>query len=414
VVTTVPPHPLRKRLTLIGYAAFILDGWNIVLIPSLIRSIGNDFKQSDAAFGLFFLLSSLVYAFGSWSSGALTERVGRRIVLPLSVLALALGFIAEAAAPTWTLLLAASLLVSWGGGGIDGGMNSLFLELYRDARGGALSLLHVFFSIGGLVAPFVIGQLLSAGLAWRLIMLGTAVVALPLVAFLAVTPMPLGLREVDSKSVSTATARPGVASRVPFVALAAAIALYVGSELAVSNWLVKYQAGVPIATATAVLSLFWAGLTVGRLLSSWLAERVDYFAFTISCAGLAGLTLFLAVLTGPGLLPAAALFALTGVLFGPIYPMIIALGGNIYPNRLAAVGGTLSAAAVAGGTIYPPLMGLLASTIGLRAGMIGAALLGIPQVLALLVARLTAGQATSDEAKRPVQQPSATRIRRRR
>jgi fucose permease len=413
-VTSVPRDSLRGRLTLIGYAAFILDGWNIVLIPSLIRSVGQEFRQSDAAFGLFFLLSSLVYAFGSWSSGALTERIGRRIVLPLNVLVFALGFAAEAAAPNWTLLLAASMLVGWGGGGIDGGINSLFLDLYRDARGGALSLLHVFFSVGGLVAPFVIGQLLSAGLAWRAIVLGTAIVALPLVAFLAVSPMPAGRREAAPAAVDTAAGQRLGPSGAPFVALAAAIALYVGSELAVSNWLVKYLSGVPIATATAVLSLFWAGLTAGRLLSSWLAERVEYFTFTMSSAGLAGLALFLAVLTGPALLPAAALFALTGVLFGPIYPMIIALGGNIYPNRPAAVGGGLSAAAVVGGTVYPPLMGLLASTIGLRAGMIGAAFLGIPQILALLSARLAAGQGRAEKATRPTPLQSAARVRRRR
>ncbi len=133
----------------------------------------------------------------------------------------------------------------------------------------------------------------------------------------------------------------------------------------------------------------------------------------MGCAGLAGLALLLAVLSGPALLPAAALLALTGVLFGPIYPMIIALGGNIYPNRLAAVGGGLSAAAVVGGTVYPPLMGLLASTIGLRAGMIGAALLGMPQILALLAARLTAGQRKADEATRPMVAASAAWIKRR-
>lgn len=413
MVTSVPPAPLRRRLTLLGYAAFVLDGWNIVLIPSLIRSVGPDFKQSDAAFGLFFLLGSLVYAFGAWSNGALTERIGRRIVLPLSVLALGVGFGAEAVAPAWTWLLLASTLVSWGGGGIDGGVNSLFLDLYRDARGGALSLLHVFFSIGALVAPFVIGQLLSTGLSWRVLIAGTGVVALPVAAVLANTPMPLGRREPGAGPVDAATGQPGERSRVPFVALAAAIALYVGSELAVSNWLVKYLASVPIATATAVLSLFWAGLTLGRLLSSRLAERVEYYTFTMGCAGLAGLALLLAVLSGPALLPAAALLALTGVLFGPIYPMIIALGGNIYPNRLAAVGGGLSAAAVVGGTVYPPLMGLLASTIGLRAGMIGAALLGMPQILALLAARLTAGQRKADEATRPMVAASAAWIKRR-
>jgi fucose permease len=76
--------------------------------------------------------------------------------------------------------------------------------------------------------------------------------------------------------------------------------------------------------------------------------------------------------------------------FGPIFPMIMALGGNIYPHRLAALGGSLTTAAVVGGLIYPPLMGLLESRIGLGGGMIGAALLGIPMAGAVLFARRTA------------------------
>jgi fucose permease len=87
---------------------------------------------------------------------------------------------------------------------------------------------------------------------------------------------------------------------------------------------------------------------------------------------------------------AGALFGLTGVFFGPIYPMIMALGGNIYPRRLAALSGGLAAAAVAGSVVYPPLMGLMAARIGLRAGMAGAALLGLPMALALLGARAAA------------------------
>jgi fucose permease len=92
---------------------------------------------------------------------------------------------------------------------------------------------------------------------------------------------------------------------------------------------------------------------------------------------------------------AGALFGLTGMFFGPIYPMIMALGGNIYPRRLAALSGSLAAAAVAGSIVYPPLMGVMATHIGLRAGMVGAALLGIPMILALLGARAVARRATA-------------------
>ena len=377
----------------------MLIGWNAVLLPSLIRSIEHQFRQSDAAFGLLYFTASLVYACGAFSGGLLTERLGRRAVLCAGVLALGAGLGGEGIAPTWGALVAALVPASWGGGVIDAGVNALFLDLYRDARGGALNLLHVFFSLGALVSPFVVGQLVTAGIPWRMIFFGTGAWALPLAALLAVVGMPSGRHE--RRTGETARGDAAEQSLLPFAGLALSIGLYVAAEVAVSNWLVKLLVAVPVATATQFLSVFWAGLALGRLLSHRLAERIDYYAFTLGCIVLASLALLGAVFA-PLLPLAEALFGLTGVFFGPIYPMIMALGGNIYPRRLAALSGGLAAAAVAGSIVYPPLMGVMAAHVGLRAGMAGAALLGIPMALALLGARAAARRATAAPHATPV------------
>ena len=62
----------------------------------------------------------------------------------------------------------------------------------------------------------------------------------------------------------------------------------------------------------------------------------------------------------------------------------------MYPHRLAALSGGLTGGAAAGGIVYPPLMGFMAANVGLRTGMIGAALLGVPAAICLLVARTSA------------------------
>ena len=54
-------------------------------------------------------------------------------------------------------------------------MNGLFLDLYPDSRGRALNLLHLFFSLGALASPLVVGRFVEAGVAWQAIILGTAV-----------------------------------------------------------------------------------------------------------------------------------------------------------------------------------------------------------------------------------------------
>ena len=65
-------------------------------------------------------------------------------------------------------------------------------------------------------------------------------------------------------------------------------------------------------------------------------------------------------------------------------------GGNIYPRRLAALSGSLTLAAVLGSVAYPPLMGIMERSIGLRGGMIVAAILGVPSAVGVVSARILA------------------------
>jgi fucose permease len=197
--------------------------------------------------------------------------------------------------------------------------------------------------------------------------------------------MPSGRRAASTDLTAAKPLSRAERSLLPFTGLAIGIGCYVAAEMAISGWLVKALQPVPLATATAVLSVFWFGLSLGRLVSNWVTDRFDYAVFTAGCLLLASVALVVAVLVP--LLPLAALFyGLAGFFYGPVYPMIMALGGNFYPRRLAALSGSLGAAAVVGSIAYPPLVGLLAGQIGLRAGLVGAGLIGLPGALAIIAA----------------------------
>jgi fucose permease len=144
----------------------------------------------------------------------------------------------------------------------------------------------------------------------------------------------------------------------------------------VSNWLVRFLEPAPLSTATLALSLFWAGLAVGRLVSSQIADRFDHVRFTTASALLTAAALTGAIVS-PWLPVSIALFAVCGFGSGPIFPMILAIGGERYADRSAAVSGFLTGCGVVGGTIYPPLMGVLSVTVGLTVAMAGNVLLAL-------------------------------------
>jgi len=74
------PSP-NRLLTLAGYYSFILIGWKALLLPSLIRQIEHDFHRTDADFAVLYLVSALVYSFGAFGCGVLTECACSRAVL---------------------------------------------------------------------------------------------------------------------------------------------------------------------------------------------------------------------------------------------------------------------------------------------------------------------------------------------
>jgi nitrate/nitrite transporter NarK len=110
----------------------------------------------------------------------------------------------------------------------------------------------------------------------------------------------------------------------------------------------------------------------------------------LACAAGLAIVLVGAILI-PSLPVSIGLFALAGVASGPIFPMIIAIGGERYRDRSTAVSGFLGGTGVLGSIVYPAIMGFLSVSVGLTIAMLGNAVLALACAIALvLVGRSTA------------------------
>ncbi len=384
---TPNPRSWPAAAGIVGCLSFVLIGWSGLLIPSLIRSVKDGFDQSDAGIGVLYFVYASVYALGSFGGGLFTERLGRRTVLSVAAGLHGVGFVAFGLAPSWELFLLAALPAGLGAGALDGGGNGLVLDLYRSGRGRALNILHLCFSVGALSAPLAVGRLVEGGVAWPAIVAGTGVAALVVAGLFVTVPMPDGRTATQARDPAderTALQRTGDRLALPLILLAVAICCYVAAEVGVSNWLVRFLEPAPLTTATTALSLYWAGIALGRLLAARFADRFDHVLFAATSSAVMSVALVAAILV-PSLPGSIALFALAGVATGPVFPMIIVIGGDRYPDRTSAVSGLLTGSAVVGSIIYPPVMGFLSVTVGLTVAMFGAALLGLAAAGSLLL-----------------------------
>ena len=369
----------------IGCLTLLLIGWSGLLVPSLIRSIERDFGQTDAGVGVYYLVWALAYASGSLGGGMVTERLGRRRVLVGAALAHGIGLAVLAFVPPWGIVLASAIPGGLGAGALDGGTNGLILDLYQAARGRALNTLHLFFSVGALASPLVVGQLVDVGVAWQGIVLATSLAVIPLAALYAVARLPHG-RHAPAEAAVAGGAASRIALSWPLITLEVAIACYVAAEVGVSDWLVRFLDTVPLGIATGSLSLFWAGLALGRLVAARIADRFDHLRFTTVTVTVAAIAIVAAVAV-PVVGVSIVLFGLVGFAFGPVFPMIVAIGGERFPERSAAVGGFLTGAAVVGAVLYPPVMGFLSVNVGLATAMLGTGVLSLACTGSLLAAR---------------------------
>ena len=216
----------------------LLIGWSGLLVPSLIREIERDFDQSDAGLGIYYFVGAAAYAPGSFSGGMLTERFGRRRVLTIATMLIGLGTAVLGLVPIWAVVLVSTIPAGFGSGAIDGGVNGLVLDLYPTARGRALNTLHLFFSVGALTSPLVVGRVVEAGIPWQAVVVATAAATVPVAVLWATVSLPHGRHRA---STADGEPRPGrLALRWPLIALEIAIACYVASEVGVSNWLIRF------------------------------------------------------------------------------------------------------------------------------------------------------------------------------
>jgi fucose permease len=212
-------------------------------------------------------------------------------------------------------------------------------------------------------------------------MVGTALAAVPLAILLAAADLPSGHHARDPNR-----AGPRITFALPLIALAVAIACYVAAEVGVSDWLVRFLADASVGLATTALAAFWGCLALGRIVSAVIADRFDHAAFA-AIASLAAAIALVGAIIVPSLPASIVLFGIVGFAFGPVYPLIMAVAGDHFPGRTAAVAGFLAAASVVGAVIYPPLMGFMSDGVGLGVAMGGTAILSLVCAIVLALFR---------------------------
>jgi fucose permease len=266
-------------------------------------------------------------------------------------------------------LLPAAIPLGLGAGAVDAGLNAYVASHFQSRH---MSWLHSFWGVGALSGPLALSALLVHGHGWRSAYLAIGVLQLLLVAVLVVA-LPLWdkvpRRDLDHPPKDNPPRPLFFPLKLEGVGLAlVTFFFYCGVESTMGLWggsfLFKTKGLAPAACATWV-SLFYASITLGRLLTGFATYRfandrlIRWGAFAI----LAGVILMLLPLPLPLVLAA---FILVGLGCAPIFPCMLHETPVRFGHANAqAVMGFQMAVAYVGSTLLPPLFGFVASAASL-------------------------------------------------
>jgi FHS family glucose/mannose:H+ symporter-like MFS transporter len=348
----------RNGLLATGFVLNLLYAMYISGLGVLLPVLGQTFHLGIEVKARLFPASFMGAVVGVLLTGSLSDRYGRKPVLLFSLALYTLGLLRCGAAASFGLALLAAPLIGAGSAGMQSVMNAALSDLFPERRAIVLNSMQVAFGVGAIVSPTLAQQLLQAGTDWRLLYFGLAAgVACASVA-LALLPMP---RPADGAKAPGLAALFSLLANPFVVVLCVAQLLYAGAEVGFFSWMPTYfQEHVPGGTrwAGVIVSLFWVGMTTGRLCTGWLLSR---FALVPLRRSLATGGALCATLTLVGTAPFTVMcwVLLTGLCFGGIYSVILAEGSERFPSVAGTVLGAISAAGNIGVALFPWAIGAL-------------------------------------------------------
>lgn len=362
------------------YLTFISLGLPDSLLGTAWPVMHLDLGAPVAAQSAISIIISCCTIASSLMTARLVRKLGTGRLCALSVGLTAVAILSFAFTGSFWQLCLISIPYGLGAGAIDAALNN-YVALNYGAK--HMSWLHCCWGVGASIGPVVMGWALTGSLSWHggYLTIGAAQALITIVLFFSLPLWKRGVdedggKEGDEDGTLNATGPSSDTQKRPLtnrelLGLPGAIAsigsfgFYCALEGACGLWSATYLVtarGIDTATAASMVSLFYMGITVGRLISGFAAQwmssewQIRSGQALIAC----GITVLILTNAVPALW---ASLGIIGLGCAPIYPSIVALTPGRFGERASQ--GLVSlqmACAYAGYMIMPPIFGIVAGS----------------------------------------------------
>ena len=275
-----------------------------------------------------------------------------------------------------------------GAGAIDTALNNYTATNYSSLH---MSLLHCFYGVGISISPFLMSFALGENNDWRkgYVLVFAVMMIITLVAFIS---LPLWKKVSTNKpQEKTVSKTLSINQMLKMPAVKVGIIMFfcsVGLEFTCGIWACTYLVGVQNlseALASRFLTFYYAGITIGRLVSGFVSkkvyeEKIVYCGYSIVLIAL--VILFIPL---PPIYKGIALF-LIGFGNGPTFPNLTYLTPKNFGSDVSqSIIGLQMAFCNLGILIMPPVFGFLAQGLSLNIFPIFLSVLYVAMVISTII-----------------------------
>ncbi len=356
------------------YIAFISLGLPDSLLGAAWPVMGRDLGAPLEAAGAVSMIIACGTIVSSLMSDRLTRRFGAGFVTAVSVAMTAAALAGFSFASGFTMLCVYALPYGLGAGAVDAALNN-YVALHYKAR--HMSWLHCFWGVGASSGPYIMGFFLTGPSSWHGGYRAVSVIQLVLTVMLFVSlPMWSRRHHVENSGDTGASGgKDALPAQVPLrriKGLGFILAAFFGycamestTGLWASSYLVNFR-GIAPETAARFASFFYLGITGGRFVNGFIAEKFGDRLLIRAGVCTAATGICMIALPSSSAVPALAGLIITGVGCAPIYPSVIhATPANFGRENSQAVVGIQMASAYLGTTLMPPVFGMIAAHISI-------------------------------------------------
>ena len=302
----------------LGYAGYAAG---TAVIPMVLVPMGQELQLNLTLEGALHLVSRIIMIVSMLLAGAASKRFGKKNILCVSILLIAVGLAVCGCTAEYAVLASALLVMGFGNGFFES-LATGFMQDRHPGRwaGRYINITHSFWPLGILLTGLVAGTWLQYGGSWKILLFGLAgLLIIPVIMFRTAD----GNREAGTGFPEFKWKEFGVPLKNPrFILFLAALFLTGGSEHCITFWTPSYIAseysGRGFICGSGV-ALFVAGMFIGRAAGGLLKIRPD--RLIIICSVLAAVSAPLIPLVRSVWL-LLVLLPMLGIAIGPLWPSL--------------------------------------------------------------------------------------------